>query len=239
MDSLTDVKNWMTNVYARIDAALAEPVAGGAVATIVARDPHADIQDEGPFMSRADWLRLGALPVGTSLYVSAPSVVLESALRKIMEAHRFNVASLPVTDVHSICFDALTSSGYFNFSSEHAAFQAYAIAKGWEPHMLKRRSDNPDVYEDWGVQPEWCAWKARAALNGGAVAGQSDPCSWKDGQVLEFLGVALRNVELQGTVKLSEIRQGFEYMRDGRISVPTPICDCRQGRDACTCKGGE
>lgn len=42
----------------------------------------------------------------------------------------------------------------------------------------------------------------------------ADPCEWSDGQILDFLGVALRNVDLSGEVKLSEIRQGFEYVRD-------------------------
>lgn len=41
-----------------------------------------------------------------------------------------------------------------------------------------------------------------------------DPCKWTDQQVLDFLGVALRNVDLVGKVSLSEIRQGFEHMRD-------------------------
>lgn len=45
-----------------------------------------------------------------------------------------------------------------------------------------------------------------------------DPCGWTDRQVLDFLGVALRNVDLVGAVYLSEIRQGFEYMRDKAIS---------------------
>lgn len=36
--------------------------------------------------------------------------LLADALRKIMAAHRFNVASMPVTEVHSICFDALAAS---------------------------------------------------------------------------------------------------------------------------------
>lgn len=44
------------------------------------------------------------------------------------------------------------------------------------------------------------------------------PCDWTDRQILDFLGVALRNVDLVGAVYLSEIRQGFEYMRDKAIS---------------------
>ncbi|HBP6689770.1 TPA: hypothetical protein L6B04_16015 [Pseudomonas aeruginosa] len=45
---------------------------------------------------------------------------------------------------------------------EQADFEAYALNKGWLPHQLKKRPDGN--YEDWGVNPEWQAWKARAAL---------------------------------------------------------------------------
>lgn len=45
-------------------------------------------------------------------------------------------------------------------------------------------------------------------------ARELNPCNWTDLQVLDFLGVALRNVDLVGEVKLSEIRQGFRYMHD-------------------------
>lgn len=45
---------------------------------------------------------------------------------------------------------------------ERADFEAYAIDKGWLPHHLKQRPDGN--YDDWGVNPEWQAWKARAAL---------------------------------------------------------------------------
>lgn len=45
---------------------------------------------------------------------------------------------------------------------ERADFEAYAIDKGWLVHQLKQRPDGN--YEDWGVNPEWQAWKARAAL---------------------------------------------------------------------------
>jgi hypothetical protein len=46
------------------------------------------------------------------------------------------------------------------------------------------------------------------------LAERDDPCSWSDAQILEFLGVSLRNVDVLGAVHLKEIRQGFEYMRD-------------------------
>lgn len=50
-------------------------------------------------------------------------------------------------------------------------------------------------------------------------AREFDPCNWTDRQVLDFLGIALRNVDLVGEVHLSEIRQGFEHMR-ARQSTP-------------------
>lgn len=51
------------------------------------------------------------------------------------------------------------------------------------------------------------------------LAKRCDPCMWEDQQVLDFLGVALRNVDLVGEVRLSEIRQGFEFMRSKSLSV--------------------
>ncbi|MDG9889693.1 hypothetical protein [Pseudomonas juntendi] len=45
---------------------------------------------------------------------------------------------------------------------ERAEFEAFALGKGWLPHQIKQRPDGN--YEDWGVNPEWQAWKARAAL---------------------------------------------------------------------------
>lgn len=48
-------------------------------------------------------------------YAAAPAAPaadawLVEALRKIMEAHRFNAAGMSVTEVHAICFDALAAS---------------------------------------------------------------------------------------------------------------------------------
>ena len=59
------------------------------------------------------------------------------------------------------------------------------------------------------------------------VSKHVDPCDWTDQQVLDFLGIALRNVDLQGEVRLSEIRQGFELMRnrtalDCKSVAPSP-----------------
>ncbi|WP_457253081.1 hypothetical protein [Pseudomonas juntendi] len=45
---------------------------------------------------------------------------------------------------------------------DRAGFEAYALDKGWLSQHLKQRPDGN--YEDWGVNPEWQAWKARAAL---------------------------------------------------------------------------
>ncbi|WP_155274282.1 hypothetical protein [Pseudomonas chlororaphis] len=60
---------------------------------------------------------------------------------------------------------ALASSGKPSVPTERderTAFEAYAIGKGWLPHQLTQRPDGN--YEDWGVNPEWQAWKARASL---------------------------------------------------------------------------
>lgn len=42
----------------------------------------------------------------------------------------------------------------------------------------------------------------------------ADVCTWSDRQVLDFIGVALRNVKVVGDLHFSEIRQGFVFMRD-------------------------
>lgn len=73
----------------------------------------------------------------------------------------------------------------------------------------------------------WCAAMAtalRCALHGepSAPVERDDPCTWTDRQVLDFLGVALRNVDIEGVVRLSEIRQGFEYMRNRAILERKP-----------------
>ena len=49
-------------------------------------------------------------------------------------------------------------------------------------------------------------------------SGLPDPRQWTDQQVLDFLGVALRNVDVVGTVQLNEIRQGFELVM-GRAAL--------------------
>ena len=125
---------------------------------------------------------------------------------------------------------------------ERAAFEAYALSKGWEPHMLKRRDDNPEVYDDWGVQPEWRAWQARAALNGGAVAGQADP---------NVLVEALEHMRdtIEGQVELINIRAPGRYL-DKQPILSALLSHRRRcikalkefeapAGDACTCKGGE
>lgn len=51
-----------------------------------------------------------------------------------------------------------------------------------------------------------------------------DPLKWTDRQILDFLGVALRNVDLVGEVRLSEIRQAFEYMQSVLPAKEAPPC---------------
>jgi hypothetical protein len=64
------------------------------------------------------------------------------------------------------------------------------------------------------------------------------PDNWTDRQVLDFLGVALRNVDLVGEVRLSEIRQGFQYMQE-RQHANFIACNVDEscGQDAEAAKG--
>lgn len=57
----------------------------------------------------------------------------------------------------------------------------------------------------------------RALRNDHPAPEAFDPCGWTDRQVLDFLGCALRNVDIVGEVRISEIRQGFQYMRDRSV----------------------
>jgi hypothetical protein len=67
---------------------------------------------------------------------------------------------------------------------------------------------------DWPRHPLPEKIDATISASADASALVADPCRWSDQQVMDFLGVALRNVDLQGEVRLSEIRQGFQFMRD-------------------------
>jgi hypothetical protein len=40
------------------------------------------------------------------------------------------------------------------------------------------------------------------------------PTEWNDRQMLEFLTVALRNVDITGTLAMRDVRDGFQYMQD-------------------------
>lgn len=53
---------------------------------------------------------------------------------------------------------------------ERAAFEKHCMSLGWEVRHLKRKTDRPDVYDDWSIQPMWLAWHARARLNGKVVS---------------------------------------------------------------------
>lgn len=47
---------------------------------------------------------------------------------------------------------------------EQADFERYALGKGWLQQHLEGKTEQGN-YKDWGVNPEWQAWKARAALD--------------------------------------------------------------------------
>lgn len=77
------------------------------------------------------------------------------------------------------------------------------------------------AYADYNKTPLLHDWQYETRAlhcNAGpsAAAKVFDPCEWTDREVLDFLGCALRNVDIVGEVRMSEIRQGFQYMRDRR-----------------------
>jgi len=47
---------------------------------------------------------------------------------------------------------------------ERADFEAYALGRGWLPKHLAEKTASGN-YKDWAVNPEWQAWKARAAMD--------------------------------------------------------------------------
>jgi hypothetical protein len=47
--------------------------------------------------------------------------------------------------------------------------------------------------------------------------------SWTDREVLEFMGVALRNVDIVGSVRISEIRQGLEMYSAGPAGLSVVV----------------
>ena len=48
----------------------------------------------------------------------------------------------------------------YDEAKEREPFEVFAMTRGWEKHHFKLREDGN--YEDWGVNPEWQAWKACA-----------------------------------------------------------------------------
>lgn len=89
---------------------------------------------------------------------------------------------------------------------DHMRAQIIAFLKALDNMQLAAPAEQ-------GAESAACA-KSQVELQAAPVS----PCDWTDRQILDFPGVALRNVDLVGAVYLREIRQGFEYMRDKAIS---------------------
>ena len=53
----------------------------------------------------------------------------------------------------------------YDEAKERELFEAFAISRGWEKRHFKLREDGN--YEDWGVNPEWQAWKGCAKSRAG------------------------------------------------------------------------
>lgn len=82
-----------------------------------------------------------------ALFVSVDGVgdLLAAALRKIMEAHRFNVASMPVTEVHSVCFDALAASVPNHSEREVVLEGSVPSIKCWSCKLIVSLDDRADA----------------------------------------------------------------------------------------------
>ncbi len=59
-----------------------------------------------------------------------------------------------------VLFEDYHASHAYDEAKEREPFEAFAMTRGWEKHHFKLREDGN--YEDWGVNPEWQAWKACA-----------------------------------------------------------------------------
>lgn len=96
-------------------------------------------------------------------------------------------------------------------------FERLITADGW-PHAPRVDRDASGEYRIPHVKNKWEGWKLRAALNGGAVAGQCATCQGS------------------GVVSTTSTDHNGDH-----IEQRCPTCDyCHHyGRDACTCKGGE
>ncbi|PKF27403.1 MULTISPECIES: hypothetical protein [Pseudomonas] len=108
-----------------------------------------------------------AAPKPPAHHLQKRPVTLPACEAKLSSSHDWDQG---YSDGWKACLEEVTKLGplYINADSgeieidERAEFEAYAIKKGWLVHQLKQRADGN--YEDWGVNPEWQAWKARAAL---------------------------------------------------------------------------
>lgn len=92
---------------------------------------------------------------------------------------------------------------------EHAAFEDHYKSLGWKARHLKQKTDRPDVYDDWSIQPLWLAWQARARLNGKAVS---------DGLLLRIIHhLEWNGTEDQGITVMDYIRRGDSMAEELRI----------------------
>lgn len=109
----------------------------------------------------------------------------------------------------------------------------------------KRQSELTNERSDTVKRLEW-AKEAAARIDilesELTKAREFDPCNWTDRQVLDFLGIALRNVDVVGKVYMSEIRQGFEHMR-ARQSAPAAkevrLLSVADDMSTCTLSNGD
>lgn len=74
-------------------------------------------------------------------------------------------------------------------------------------------------------QPDGSPWPRGTKLYATPPASEQQqavvmPEDWTDAQVLDFLSVAMRHVDVQGTLAMQDVRDGFRYVRER--TAPTP-----------------
>ncbi|POA52089.1 MULTISPECIES: hypothetical protein [unclassified Pseudomonas] len=114
-----------------------------------------------------EWLEISkrhqqpvTLDTRTEAALSASAEPSAPKCKHSIKCARFNSGEI-VDHVCQDCLQVFKPSAQVE-RDEQADFEAYALAKGWLPHMLKRRPDGN--YEGWGINQELGAWMARAAL---------------------------------------------------------------------------
>jgi hypothetical protein len=106
------------------------------------------------------------------------------------------------------------------YNACHEAFTAWLSKTAQAlPERADYRIGTHDKQTGWNeyrdaVEPLFTQVQARVA-----ELESRDPRNWSDRQILDFLGIAFRNVDVVGEIHLREIRQGFQHMAGEEITT--------------------